>query len=149
MLKVIEHMLPATIHPMVVHFTIAITYLATLAGLIGLVRRKSDFWPKSFLYLLGLGVLATIAAGVAGVVSESYISHISPTVAPMFHHHKEYGVLTGVALLLAFAAQWLLGMRRQRVAMIGFLASLAATILVTLAGHLGGTLVYHDAFGIS
>ncbi|KRW91779.1 hypothetical protein SD51_07465 [Alicyclobacillus tengchongensis] len=142
-------MFPATIHPMVVHFTIAITYLATLAGLIGLIRRKSDFWPTSFLYLLGLGILATIAAGVAGVISESYIRHISPTVAPMFHRHKEYGVLTGVALIIAFVAQWLLGLRKQRVAMIGFIASLVATVLVSLAGHLGGTLVYHDAFGIA
>ncbi|EJY57066.1 hypothetical protein URH17368_0251 [Alicyclobacillus hesperidum URH17-3-68] len=148
MLAAFEHMFPATIHPMVVHFTIAITYLATLAGLIGLLRRKSDFWPRSFLYLLGLGILATIAAGVAGVISESYIRQISPTVAPMFHRHKEYGVLTGVALIFAFVAQWLLGLRKQRVAMIGFIASLVATVLVSLAGHLGGTLVYHDAFGV-
>ena len=56
---------PATIHPMVVHFTISIIYLAGLAELIAFIW-KDKFFEKAGFILLGLGVLATIAAGVAG-----------------------------------------------------------------------------------
>lgn len=39
----LEHLFPATIHPMVVHFTIAIVYLGVLEGFSSFMFRVPDF----------------------------------------------------------------------------------------------------------
>lgn len=142
------HLFPATIHPMVVHFTIAVNYLTALAGFVGLFRRNDKMFSRSFFYLLILSILATIAAGVAGVISESYISHVPSAVQQIFPAHRRDGELTGVFLVLSFLAQVFLGRVTQKVSVIAFLLCLVSTVLVSIAGHLGGTMVYNFGFGV-
>lgn len=135
---------------MVVHFTIAINYLCSLVGIIGAFRRKDSFWGKSFFYLLILSILATIAAGAAGVISESYLTNYPSGVHPMFHQHTKYGELTGVLLVVSFVIQ-LYSLARQkqyRVTLLALVFCLAATVTVSIAGHLGGTMVYHFGLGV-
>ncbi|WP_367306178.1 DUF2231 domain-containing protein [Alicyclobacillus acidocaldarius] len=143
----LEHLLPSTIHPMVVHFTIAVAYLAGTAGLTGAVR-QTPFWSRTFLYLLLLGILATASAAVAGVVSESYLARIPDQVAPMLHTHKEDGLWTGVFQVVAAALQLALGTRRGRVSWLAAASAILACVFVTLAGHLGGTMVYQYGLGV-
>ncbi|SIS66429.1 DUF2231 domain-containing protein [Alicyclobacillus vulcanalis] len=147
MLTSLEHLLPSTIHPMVVHFTIAVAYLAGVSGLVGGVR-QTPFWSRAFLYLLLLGLVATGAAAVAGVVSESYLPRIPQAVAPMLHTHKEDALFTAVFQVVALALQLALGTRRQRVSWLAVISTLLACAFVTLAGHLGGTMVYHYGLGV-
>ncbi|QRF24393.1 DUF2231 domain-containing protein [Alicyclobacillus sp. TC] len=148
MLESIYHLFPATIHPMVVHFTIAINYLSLLAGFIGLFRPGDRFYARSYTYLLILAILSTIAAGVAGVISESYLVHISAGARAMLPVHRKFGELTGVALVIALAFQWLLARRKDRISLLAFLFSIVAAVLVTITGHLGGTMVYHYGLGV-
>ncbi len=140
------HMFPPTIHPMVIHFTIAIIYLAGLFGLVGLFRRHDRFWVKVFVLFLCLGIVATIAAGVAGVISESYDT-IPHSVQPMLQAHKRDGEVTGVFVVLALLAQMFFG-RLQKVSWVGWVLSMIAVILVTITGHLGGTMVYQHGLGV-
>lgn len=145
------HMFPATIHPMIVHFTIAIVYLAGLAGVVGLFWRADGFWPKMFFLMLFFGILATLAAGVAGAISESYISTIPSGVGGMFETHKFYGELTGVCLVIAFffqAISWFRNRKDWRVSIIALIFTVVAVVLVSMAGHLGGTMVYQHGFGV-
>ncbi|WP_249226532.1 DUF2231 domain-containing protein [Alicyclobacillus mengziensis] len=142
----IYHLFPATIHPMVVHFTIAIIYLAGLFGLIGLIRRKDSFWVKAFVLTLVLGILATIAAGVAGVISESY-DKIPPAVQPILNAHKRDGELTGVTVVIALFVQ-LIHTRMRKVSWIAYVFCVIAVILVSITGHLGGTMVYNHGLGV-
>lgn len=144
----IYHLFPSTIHPMVVHFTIAINYLTTLVGFIGLFRRKDPLFGRAFFYLLILSILATIAAGAAGVISESYLSHIPSGAQKILPTHREYGELTGVFLVLSFLAQLIFGKVTRRVSSIAFLICVVSTIFVSLAGHLGGTMVYSYGLGV-
>lgn len=138
---------PATIHPMVVHFTIAIIYLAGLAELIALFN-KDKFFEKAGFILLGLGVLATIAAGIAGSISENY-DHITPAVAQLLSQHRFYGELTGVMILIAWVIRLITRYRNnRRVAIVSIVFTLAAVVLVSYVGHLGGTLVYDHGLGI-
>ncbi len=132
---------------MVVHFTIAIAYLAGAAGLVGGVRQTS-FWSRAFLYLLLLGILATASAAVAGVVSESYLARIPAPVAPLLHTHKEYGLFTGAFQVIATALQLAWGTRRSRVSWLAVVCAVIACVFVTMAGHLGGTMVYHYGLGV-
>jgi uncharacterized membrane protein len=135
---------------MVVHFTIAVNYLCTLGGLVGLIWRKDHFWGKLFFLLLALGILSTIAAGAAGVISESYISTRPSGIEPVFHDHKTYAMLTGLFQVIAIAVQsfswW--RTRSMRVSFWAFLLSIASTVCVSMAGHLGGTMVYQYGFGV-
>ncbi|MCL6634134.1 MAG: hypothetical protein K6T63_16140 [Alicyclobacillus herbarius] len=144
------HLFPSTIHPMVVHFTIAVNYICALAGVMGLIRRRDKFWGKAFFYLLILSILSTLAAGFAGVISESYVNHIPHAVRGMFHKHKEYGELTGVLLVASFVIQAVSIWRKRvfRISVFAFLFCLVSTIFVSLAGHLGGTLVYSYGLGV-
>lgn len=148
MLTSLYHLFPATIHPMVVHFTIAVNYLTTLAGIIGLFRRKDRLFARSFFYLLILSILATIAAGVAGVISEYYISHIPGGAATILPAHRRDGELTGVFLVFSFIAQAYLGRLTQRVSWAALVLCVISTVLVSITGHLGGTMVYQYGLGV-
>lgn len=151
MVSAIIHLFPATIHPMVVHFTIAIIYLAGLAGLAGLIFRKDKMYPRVFLILLGLAILATLAAGVAGVISESY-AHITPTVARILATHKKYGEITGVIVVIGFLLQgwkWWNKGEDAKVSLPAFFFAIVAVVMVSLTGHLGGLMVYHHALGVT
>lgn len=138
---------PPTIHPMVIHFTIATIYLACLVGLIGLFyRRGSEFYQKAFFGLLFLGILATLAAGIAGSISKSYV-HVTSTVAPMLHNHVRDGEITGVLVVIAFVIQFFRQRQKKRVSILAFVFCLLATIMVSITGSIGGSMVYDYGLG--
>jgi uncharacterized membrane protein len=141
------HLFPPTIHPMVVHFTIAIPYIAILIGFIGLFMRNRELYAKGFLFMLFLSILATIAAGAAGVVSEYYV-HVPHPVDHMLEDHKNYGEMTGILLVISFVLQWLFGYRKRKVSVIALIFAILATITVSLAGYVGGSMVYDHGLGV-
>jgi uncharacterized membrane protein len=138
---------PPTIHPMVIHFTIAIIYLACLVGFVGLFYRNREFYQKAFYGLLFLGILATLAAGVAGNISESY-AHVTRTVAPMLESHARDGEITGVLIVIAFVIQFFSQRNKKQVSAIAFAFCLLATIMVSITGNIGGSMVYDHGLGI-
>jgi uncharacterized membrane protein len=145
------HLFPSTIHPMVVHFTIAIVYLAGLAGVVSIFYRKTDYAARSFLILLILSLFAVGAAGVAGAISGSYLNHVPGDAVHMLHTHKEYGEFTGIFVVLALVLQgWRFWKNRQNVeiSILAVISCVIAVIMVTVAGHLGGTLVYSHGLGV-
>ncbi len=142
------HLFPPTIHPMVIHFTIAINFLATLFGVIGLFRRKDPFYERAYVWLLALSILATLAAGFAGVISE-YYANMPLSLAPTMQIHQRFGELTGIALLIAFFVQWFYRRHKRQVAVIAIVFSILSTILVSITGHLGGLMVYNHGLGVN
>lgn len=107
------HLLPPTIHPMVVHFSIAAVYFAAVAGSLGFIFRSS-LYSRLFFALLCMSIFATLATGLAGVVSESYV-HASGEVQRILESHKFYGELTGVLLVASTTLQWVAQHRARRV----------------------------------
>lgn len=146
-MAMLYRLFPPTIHPMVIHFTIAIIYLACFVGLIGLFYRRGDFFQKAFFGLLFLGIVATLAAGIAGSISESY-AHITKTIAPMIHDHARDGEITGVFMVIAFAIQFFRQRKRKCVSVLAFVFCLLATIMVSITGSIGGSMVYDHGLGI-
>lgn len=147
MLIALYHLFPRTIHPMVIHFTIAIIYLSSLAGLLGIIWRNEVFYARAFTWLLFLGVVAAIAAGVAGVISEYYVT-VSPVVGPILDAHKRDGEITGVVELIAFGIQVLVYWQKKKVSNIALVVAVVATILVSVTGSLGGSMVYDHGLGV-
>ena len=144
----IYHLFPRTIHPMVIHFTIAFIFLTAFVGVIGIFRRKDVFFAKAFFFMLFISIVATLAAGVAGVISESYLKDIPNSVGGAFETHKNSGEITGVLLVIAFAFQWLKQRKVLGISMIALLISLISVITVSVAGHLGGNAVYDHGLGV-
>ncbi|KYP81405.1 DUF2231 domain-containing protein [Ferroacidibacillus organovorans] len=152
MLASVYHILymfiPTTIHPMVVHFTIAILYLAVLADLIGFFW-KSEFYERAGFIMLGLGVLATIAAGFAGVLSEN-ADKLTPQAVALIHTHASFGELTGIVFLAAWVVRLMTRYKKSgRVFGPSLILSLIGLALLTYVGHLGGALVYDHGVGVN
>lgn len=147
MLATLYHLFPPTIHPMVIHFTIAIIYLTGLAGFIGLFWRRDDFFSKLYFMLLILSIIATIAAGVAGVISEYYVNPQANGVAGTLAIHKRDGELTGVLLVISFGLQVFLA-RLQKVSFLSFIVTLGAMAMVSVTGFIGGSMVYDHGLGV-
>ena len=53
------------LHPMIVHFPIALLIVGFLADAVGLIFKK-DFFTKAGFYLLILGTLGVVAAYLSG-----------------------------------------------------------------------------------
>jgi len=160
-------LLPPTIHPMIVHFPIAIGFLLLLVEVAAFVTRD-PFWERSGIWLVNLEILAIGAAIVAGVISE-HSAVLNGTSAAILSAHKRDGVLTG----LLFGALWIVRMgflrprrpstrgdgrnvSRRRIVLRPLrpgILSLALLVgglaMLTVTASLGGSLVYGHGVGVS
>lgn len=161
------HLFPHTIHPMVVHFPIALLYLALAVDIVSRFMRTPDhFLDRSSFWLTVLGFLAGAIAAAMGVISEQFV-HWTPTTTVLLGAHQRDAVLTGVFALLAIAVRfyshypqsqpavshsgrawsfWSTG--RGRSTPLSTVLLLLAVVMITLTGSLGGTMVYHYGVGI-
>lgn len=157
----LARMFPPTIHPMVVHFPIALLYITSLAEFLALITRsarRDRFLDRASFWLLTLSGAAIVAAGAAGVISEQSV-HLTPTTAAMLSAHQRDAVLTGLFALMGWLAQaftffrdtraWsILGSGRGRVTFVSMVLVWAATFMVSVTGTVGGSMVYNHCLGI-
>lgn len=160
--------LPPTIHPMVVHFPIALLYVTAGAEALALVTRSAErdrFWDRAAFWLLTLSGAAIVAAGAAGVISEHSV-HLTHTTAGLLAAHQRDATLTGLFALLAWGFQlaarfsrtpgrnpggtpWsVLGSGRGRVTGVVLACGIAAAVMVSITGTLGGSMVYQHCLGV-
>jgi uncharacterized membrane protein len=66
----------------------------------------------------------------------------------MLETHQRLGELTGIALVIAFIFQWYFRRNKKQVATLALVFSIIAAILVSITGHIGGTMVYSHGLGI-
>ena len=161
--------LPPTIHPMVVHVPIALLYGTAGAEALALVTRSGDrdrFWDRAAFWLLTLSGAALVAAGAAGVISE-YSVRLTHTTARLLAAHQRDATLTGLFALLASGSSsgpgfprvrvgtrgggipWsVLGSGRGRVTGVVLACGIAAAVMVSITGTLGGSMVYQHCLGV-
>lgn len=138
------------LHPIVVHFPVALGLTALLTALIWLVRNQAAWWKATSL-LLFLAFLGGIAALRTGEVMEEQSEGVA-IVDRFVHLHEELAEwsvwILGAAFVALLVALWL-GRRdtsqagtplRWRV--LAFLFVLAAAVLLGLTGHVGGIMTW-------
>lgn len=160
------HIFPATIHPMVVHFPIALLYITLLIEVWGyLFREPGDrFYDRASFWTLSLSILGIIGAGASGLISESFVKFTPHTTAILAAHQRD-ATLTGVFALLAWFSRWrakfsratgnrqmrnwsLYRTGRGRMNALSTFFVILATIMISITGTLGGSMVYKHGVGI-
>ncbi len=156
--------LPPTIHPMVVHFPIALAYLTLVAELLFWLAPSDSrrFLSRAAFWLLTAECLAIIAAMAAGVVSEQSV-HWTPQTSAILSAHQHYAILTGLCAGVAWLGrvfsffprshrhrgEWsIFGTGRGRPNVLTTLFVLGAAVFITITGSLGGNMVYQHGVGV-
>lgn len=153
-------MIPPTIHPMLVHFPIALLFTAFLFDVLGMWRRDR-FFERAGMALLWLTLLSVAAAIGAGLYAASHVL-ISPAVAPILRAHRRDGLLTGFAIALVVVLR--LRFRRRTLAVTArgtpwqdafriwaypLGAYVLALVMISVTGDAGGRMVYSYGLGVA
>jgi uncharacterized membrane protein len=136
------------IHPMVVHFPIALILAAGLAEMLILLGGTKWLWLQgSVRFGVALGGLSALVAAPLGWLAASHADYGSDLVDTLLYH-RILGVTTAIAAVLL----WILSERMARSQDRGnsrkvFRGLLFATcVIVPVTGHLGATLVFGPGF---
>ena len=137
------------IHPMLVHFPIALLIVGFVADITGLFVKKAYLTQAGFLLQI-LGVLGVVAALISGNLAGSGVSE-EGILGQAIERHEEAAELTiwiaGIAavyrivlvILKKFESYW---------KTIGLIMYFASVMAVARTGYYGGELVYKHAAGV-
>lgn len=132
------------LHPISVHFPIALLILAALVEILSVLRCQPVF-GQTVRTLLAFGVAGSIVAAPLGWANAATSEHTGQEQT--VEQHRWLGVAstaTSVAALLLGTAASRKGGRTLRTTYL--IVLLAAAIGTSVAGHLGGALVYGDDY---
>jgi len=129
------------LHPLVLHFPIALLLLAAAVEVVRCFRDDPRL-PRLTVFLLALGALGAVAAAATGWIFARE-SHPEPELRATLLWHRWLGVTTAVVALLAgcAAARW---SDRASAGLRWLARSLVwlAAIVLVIAAHLGALLVW-------
>jgi len=131
-----------TLHPMVVHFPIAMLLAALATETLGLLL-KTPSWHRISLWNLVVGTLGALAAVVSGGIASGVLEPGSVESMRAQRIHEVLGC--AVLLLAALVSGWhmIAGERMTRAHRWRAWGLLVLTCAVTVAaGHFGGQLVF-------
>ena len=137
------------LHPMIVHFPIALLIIGFLSDIAGLIFKKSFFTQAGF-YLLILGALGVTAAWFSGQNAGAGISE-EGLLKQALETHEGAARLTIWLVMAAAIARVVVvlfkkytGMLKAGVLLLYFLGVVA----IARTGYYGGELVYKHAAGV-
>lgn len=128
------------LHPLLVHFPIALLLIATLFEF-GRRRARERVPAGGALWCLGLGATGACVAALSGWVRAA-VEPIGGDDAAIVLQHRWGGVAVAAIAVLTLVFGWI-GRSRMAWARVPYRAGLLAlALLVPAVGHLGGTLVF-------
>ncbi len=143
--EALEKIFHAPVHPMFVHFPIALLIAAFIFQLIGVIAKKEIFQRTAFHIFILAAVLAplTVLTGLGEAREHNILSH------PVALQHMSFA-LTAVGLTLAVLGFDLWGRKNQikNLQAIFLVCLFVIACLVSWTAYLGGKLVYTYSVGI-
>lgn len=151
-MTVLEQVLPGivnapTLHPMFVHFPIALWASAGLFLLLGMLRRRDDLFTAGR-WLLYLGAIGAAVAVATGLWAADALGHES-SGHELVHVHRDFMLAaSGLGVISAFGAAAL--RNRQNVAAKWGLTvlTLVTISILTLGADRGAALVFQHGVGV-
>ncbi len=137
------------IHPMIVHFPIALLIIGFLSDIIGLFFKK-DFFSRTGFYLLILGTLGVAAAYVTGNLAGDGIAEAG-TLKQALETHEDAAALSLWLMVIAAVVRIGLVMLKKYSGIFKWLAFIlffAGVLSIARTGYYGGELVFKHAAGI-
>lgn len=144
------------LHPLVVHFPIALLVTALFFDFSALISRKRRWLDHGATLLYCLAAVGSAAAWFSGLkAAEPMWSMPGPAQAAL-SEHQDLGLYTmaaaGVLAVFRLFVAWL-ARKDSRTPMglfrlVAFIAAIAVVFLVGLTADHGGALVYHHGMGI-
>ena len=147
------------LHPILVHFPVALLSMALLFDVIGWVRNSSSF-RSAGLYCLAAGAVGTVLAVLSGLITPDARERKggAAVAAPRFHvpdlaHffsgrrvevHEHWGYVLLVLVVLWLAARVALALGRLRRPGLALSAGAVTCIALLITGYLGGELAYRQ-----
>lgn len=136
------------LHPMVVHFPIALLIAAFISESLAL-GAKAPSWHIVSLWNLGAATLSSIAAMITGGLATTQFISLHPEAARVLSEHILWTSVASCLIGCVFAwhfAQQRRMTRRHRVAAWGLL--LICCAVTAYAAHQGGMLVFEHGVGV-
>jgi uncharacterized membrane protein len=130
------------LHPMAVHFPIALLMVGFLFDVISLFFKKEKCLSKAGLYLMILGTLGAVAAVMTGMLFSKELTGFGGHKKEI---HEMFAVITLIIMLLACIVRIIIvSMKKEESSLkwVVFLLFAAGTGFVAYTGLLGGKLVY-------
>jgi len=136
------------LHPMVVHFPIALIIAGFLAETLFLFYKHANWLSKAGFSLMILGTLGVCAAFLTGILFTS-----EPTegaVVRIFESHHTWAHITLTVMLLVSLVRIyaVIKRREEKLKWLIYGLYLIGTIAVSTAGSIGGIMVYSYMLGI-
>lgn len=134
----------AHLHPMIVHFPVALITVGFIAEVISLFFKSEKCLSKTGFYLMVLGTLAAIAAWSTGQLFTNEPSQ--GEIVRVFEKHETGALITMILMIIGSAFRiWLVVKKKEETQMkwIAFGFYLLGFAAVTFTGFMGGTMVYN------
>jgi uncharacterized membrane protein len=131
------------IHPMLVHFPIALVVFGFVADFTSLIFRKGPCLSMAGFYLLLSGTVMAIITLFSGLL---FTSGMEGAAGEVQETHELFAWITLSALIVASIIRVYMLIKKKEGAGIKWLAFALyglATISVSITGYFGGTLVYN------
>jgi uncharacterized membrane protein len=135
-----------TLHPKLVHFPIAMIYLAIFFEFLFLFYKKEYFGMFS-IWLFYRGLIAAFMAAFSGLLSENTLGHGSPNHEEI-HTHRNW-MLATLVLWMIVALAGFFRRKSGRIRKYFIAALLAVMTLLTIGVDKGGKLVYEYGVGVN
>ena len=137
------------IHPMIVHFPIALLIVGFLADLIGTVTKK-EFFNKSGFYLLILGTLGVVAGYISGEYAGDGVTEAGALGQALELHESaallSLWLIVGTALVRIAAVVF--NKYYGAIRIIALVLFFAGVLSIARTGYYGGELVFKHAAGV-
>jgi uncharacterized membrane protein len=131
------------LHPMLVHFPIALVAFGFLAEILSFIYKKEICLPKISFFLLIFGSISALVALTTGAL---FTADMSGAAGEVQETHEMFAWITlGLLCVTSFLRILLIKQKEEnsKLKMISFIFYSLAAISVSITGFYGGTLVYN------
>ena len=136
------------IHPMLVHFPIALTLLGVLLEALNIFRPRFFKYPCGEILLYFATLSAIIAAIAGGLFTPDFTKQ---ELIQAKNIHSTFAGITVTLLCLAsvfYVSRYIFRKENEVIRKIGFGFYILAALSVAVTGFLGGVIVYNDLLKI-